>query len=202
MIRKFILPAILFVTLLCWTSNYSPGFEKNEKLEDFKHSQLSEHSRKNEEFIQESCRVESYERILKPCFKRLSKKISFEKNANDYITKGNLSQVEIKISKDDNKLSTVFIKTYNFKNEPKTIGGDSWIGYLKEHDTRIAAFHFTDLIDGTYVGYFDILTPGNYTLQLVLEHTFCNGLADPPDYWFAKGMEITVLLLLFQTERF
>lgn len=197
---------IIIILLRTWILEYLPFSIKTKKLHvseqegniqnDYLQNRQSVSTNmkikeKNEE--PSYCQGISYETLLKPCLKRLSSGISFEqKNTNNYeTTKANLSQVVVNVAaRKSNKLPYIFIKTFNSMNERKTRGGDSWIGYLEnKNENTSMAFHLTDLTDGTYIAYLDdeILTAGNYTLQLVLEHSHCDGLADPPGYWFAKG---------------
>ncbi|KAJ7379993.1 hypothetical protein OS493_012755 [Desmophyllum pertusum] len=44
-----------------------------------------------------------------------------------------------------------------------------------------------DLGNGMYEVLFLILDPGNYCVSAVLDHSLCDGMKDPPDYWFISG---------------
>ena len=41
--------------------------------------------------------------------------------------------------------------------------------------------------DGTYEVVFLALKPGNYSAQVFLDYTLCDGLRDPPGDWYIKG---------------
>ena len=67
----------------------------------------------------------------------------------------------------------------------KTIGGDYWRAYLTGSGLQRGLVR--DLNDGKYEAWFLITEPGNYQLNLLLEHTLCDGLRDPPLGWFERG---------------
>ena len=81
--------------------------------------------------------------------------------------------------------STIVMQTYTASGRKKKVGGDSWRATLRGTVSKLV-FVF-DKLDGTYELQFRIFEPGNYSVDLVLEHSICDGLKDPPFGWFAKG---------------
>ena len=67
----------------------------------------------------------------------------------------------------------------------KKIGGDYWRAFLTGAGHQNGVVY--DLKDGTYEIWFHIKDPGNYTLNLILEFSLCDGLRDPPAGWFERG---------------
>ena len=67
----------------------------------------------------------------------------------------------------------------------KSSGGDFWRAEVT--GTRYQHGYVRDLNDGFYEIWFRITEPGNYTLNLILEYSVCDGLKDPPEGWFEKG---------------
>lgn len=67
----------------------------------------------------------------------------------------------------------------------KKVGGDFWRAYLTGAGYQNGVVY--DLKDGTYEIWFHIKDPGNYTLNLILEFSLCDGLRDPPAGWFERG---------------
>ena len=37
---------------------------------------------------------------------------------------------------------------------------------------------------------FLVMEPGNYSAQITLDFTLCDGLRDPPEDWIIKGLEL------------
>ena len=44
--------------------------------------------------------------------------------------------------------------------------------------------------DGVYEVVFLVMEPGNYSAQITLDFTLCDGLRDPPEDWIIKGLEL------------
>ena len=68
----------------------------------------------------------------------------------------------------------------------KRTGGDSWRVYIRQGPASLAPI-VTDNDDGTYEVMFLSLEPGNYSAQVFLDYTLCDGFRDPPEDWFIKG---------------
>ena len=68
----------------------------------------------------------------------------------------------------------------------KRTGGDSWRVYIRQGPASLAPM-VTDNDDGTYEVMFLALEPGNYSAQVFLDYTLCDGFRDPPEDWFIKG---------------
>ena len=81
---------------------------------------------------------------------------------------------------------TKFILESKTKNgKRKTVGGDFWRAYLT--GTGYQHGYVYDLNNGSYEIWFAITEIGNYTLNLLLEFSMCDGLKDPPEDWFQRG---------------
>lgn len=68
----------------------------------------------------------------------------------------------------------------------KSFGGDAWRVYIKQGPASIAP-QVWDLGNGMYEVVFLAMEPGNYSAQITLDFTLCDGLRDPPVDWFIIG---------------
>ena len=68
----------------------------------------------------------------------------------------------------------------------KRTGGDSWRVHIRQGPASLSPV-VTDNDDGTYEVMFLVLEPGNYSAQVFLDYTLCDGFRDPPEDWFIKG---------------
>ena len=68
----------------------------------------------------------------------------------------------------------------------KRTGGDSWRVYIRQGPASLVPM-VTDNDDGTYEVMFLALEPGNYSAQVFLDYTLCDGFRDPPEDWFMRG---------------
>eukprot|EP00794_Sanderia_malayensis_P016170 gene16170-17793_t len=82
--------------------------------------------------------------------------------------------------------SKVVLQSKTSDGRLKRYGGDSWQVYLNGTAAYSNGF-VRDMMDGTYEFTFAVPKPGNYTLNLVLEYSLCDGFKDPPDGWFESG---------------
>ena len=81
--------------------------------------------------------------------------------------------------------SKFLVQSMTNDRKVKTVGGDYWRAYLTGSAWQRGFVR--DLNDGTYEIWFLIKEPGNYTLNMLLEHSLCDGLRDPPLGWFERG---------------
>lgn len=72
------------------------------------------------------------------------------------------------------------------KGDIKTFGGDAWRVYIRQGPASIAP-QVWDLENGMYEVLFLVMEPGNYSAQIILDFTLCDGLRDPPVDWFIIG---------------
>lgn len=83
------------------------------------------------------------------------------------------------------EFSRVTIQTQTAHGLLKSVGGDYWRVFISG-PTAFAPTVF-DHGNGTYEILFLILHPGSYCVSAVLDHSMCDGMKDPPDYWFISG---------------
>ena len=83
------------------------------------------------------------------------------------------------------EFSRFIIQSQSYTGQPKTIGGDDWRVLI----WGPSAFAPTviDHGNGTYEVLFLILEPGTYFASIVLDYSLCDGMKNPPDYWFMIG---------------
>ncbi|XP_057310317.1 uncharacterized protein LOC130648295 [Hydractinia symbiolongicarpus] len=81
--------------------------------------------------------------------------------------------------------SYIKIITYYSNGKKKFIGGDFWWMNV----IGPSSFHvdLKDNNDGTYESYFSFVEPGNYTVTVELIWSLCDGLRNPPSWWFKSG---------------
>lgn len=79
----------------------------------------------------------------------------------------------------------ITVQTYTEDGKLKTIGGDSLRAIIRGNGTQFAIVE--DCMDGKYNIAFLPLIASNFTLELILEHSTCDGLRDPPTGWFERG---------------
>ena len=77
------------------------------------------------------------------------------------------------------------IQSQTSNGQPKTIGGDDWRVLI--WGASAIAPTVIDHGNGTYEVLFLILEPGNYFASIVLDYSLCEGMKNPPDYWFMLG---------------
>lgn len=70
-------------------------------------------------------------------------------------------------------------------NTRKTRGGDFW--RVKIAGNSSAAVSKIDFGNGTYEFKFLTMVSGHYEVEIALEYTLCDGIKEPPPYWFIKG---------------
>ncbi|XP_066932046.1 uncharacterized protein [Clytia hemisphaerica] len=130
-----------------------------------------------------TCQYRSYERLMKPCHNT-----SWE-NGNKNMTlrtKADLTEIKIELPNSTDQPGRVILQTFDELKNRKKIGGDFWRSYIS-NDKFKKAIYFVDHLNGSYSAEFVIPFKGTYTLNVFLEHSVCDGIIDPPMWWFTKG---------------
>lgn len=83
------------------------------------------------------------------------------------------------------EFSRFSIQSQTHNGLPKTIGGDDWRVLI--WGPSVLAPTVIDHGNGTYEVLFLILEPGTYFASIVLDYSLCDGMKNPPDYWFMIG---------------
>ena len=83
------------------------------------------------------------------------------------------------------EFSRFIIQSQSYTGQPKTIGGDDWRVLI--WGPSVLAPTVIDHGNGTYEVLFLILEPGSYFASIVLDYSLCDGMKNPPDYWFMLG---------------
>ena len=83
------------------------------------------------------------------------------------------------------QFSRFFIQSQYVSGRSKGVGGDLWHVFIRG-PTSVSATVF-DHTNGTYEVLFLLLEPGNYSVEIRLDTSQCDGLTEPPLDWFIKG---------------
>ncbi|KAL9979520.1 hypothetical protein ACROYT_G017195 [Oculina patagonica] len=92
----------------------------------------------------------------------------------------------LRLSGDCGEFSRFFIQSVTSYGLLKRFGGDSWRVYIRKGPASLAPM-VIDHNNGTYEVVFLALEPGNYSAQVFLDYTLCDGFRDPPQDWFING---------------
>lgn len=88
----------------------------------------------------------------------------------------------------DKDIVKLTITTFDSLQRQKVIGGDSWRLFVQ------GAVYFNadviDKMDGTYEARFGLPVSGDYKFKFELEYSLCDGIRDPPTWWFINGTEL------------
>ena len=137
------------------------------------------------------CSYRRWQEIREPCVRNLS----WEDRPKDKRLRSSVlfSVVEV-LARPLGFPSVVRIETKDLSGKWKTQGGDFWDVKLYGDDDLVMNVEMTDHANGSYTGYFYVpedLYDGDDNVELllkcVLESSQCNGMRDPPDFWFQKG---------------
>ena len=90
------------------------------------------------------------------------------------------------------EFSRLIIKTRTSEGKPKMIGGDYWRVFI--NGPSGLAPSVIDHRNGSYEVLFLIIQHGNYCMSAVLDHSLCDGMKDPPDYWYISGNRVSASL--------
>ena len=89
--------------------------------------------------------------------------------------------------------SRFFIQSVTKNGVMKGFGGDAWRVYMRQGPASLAP-QVWDHDNGQYEVLFLPIEPGNYSAQIILDFTLCNGLREPPVDWFIRGMVTGILV--------
>lgn len=142
-----------------------------------------------EDFGRDWCRMRNaridWARIREPCQGNLV----FENNLPGWNIENRTNSEHSFVTSMDirpaGQFSRLTIQTQTSDGLPKSVGGDFWRVFISG-PTGFAPT-VIDLGNGMYEVLFLILDPGNYCVSAVLDHSLCDGMKDPPDYWFISG---------------
>ena len=155
------------------------------------------------DFMKQWCRIRNarveWEEMLRPCRGNLAWGVKQPGWEPEHRTDPDTSYISLWDIRTAGEFSRLSIQTVALSGSTKTIGGDSWRVHLKG-PASVAGTVF-DLMNGTYEVVFLITKPGDYQVEVVLDHSLCDGLTEPPTNWFIVG-ELTnsrlSLSLLYQ----
>lgn len=130
-----------------------------------------------------------YEQLLEPCKNKMKWSAVYPERTFYMITSSRFSNATLHV-KPVGQYSRLVIETFSVMNTRKNIGGDWWRVFVKGTSSSV---HVTvlDRLDGTYEASFLILQPGKYEIDLYLEYTLCDGMKDPPEDFFSKGIDVS-----------
>lgn len=141
------------------------------------------------DFGRDWCRMRSarmdWERIREPCVGNTVYENNLPGWNVENRTNGKMSFLSSTDIRPAGQFSRIIIQSHTAQDIPKSVGGDYWRIFISG-PTGFAPT-VLDLGDGKYEILFLILHPGNYCLSAVLDHSLCEGMKDPPDYWFISG---------------
>ena len=83
--------------------------------------------------------------------------------------------------------SRFFIQSVKRDGFFKVFGGDAWRVYIRQGPASLTP-QVWDHGNGIYEVVFLVMEPGNYSAQITLDFTLCDGLREPPVDWFIKGL--------------
>lgn len=142
-----------------------------------------------EEFGKDWCRVRKvatdWELLRKPCEGSMKFGVSLPGWGLENRTDPSQSFITIMDIKPAGEFSRLSIQSQTSNGQPKTVGGDDWRVLI--WGPSALAPTVIDHENGTYEVLFLILEPGTYHASIVLDYSLCDGLKDPPDYWFMLG---------------
>ena len=152
-----------------------------------------------QDFGKDWCRMRNaridWEGIRKPC----EGNTVYEENLPGWNaenrTNGRYSFLESMDIRPAGEFSRLTIQTLTSYGLPKSVGGDYWRVFISG-PTGFAPT-VIDHGNGMYEILFLVLNSGNYCMFAVLDHSICDGMKDPPDYWFISGKKIFFLIFYF-----
>ena len=134
-----------------------------------------------------------WQTFIKPCSDQMawgSLKSGWGKVNRSSANTSYISYMDIKPS---GQFSRIFIQTRTASGQDKIIGGDYW-RVLFTGPASVSATVF-DHQNGTYEAMALLVEPGKYSIRAYLENSLCDGLKDPPEYWFRLGKYYSLLSL-------
>ena len=147
----------------------------------------SEFDHRLKDFKRDWCRIRrlrvDWERILEPCRGKTAWREKQLEAA--LLTDAENSYVSLWDIRPAGEFSRFSIQSQTAAGQLKTFGGDSWRVHVNG-PVSVAGTVF-DLMNGTYEVVFLPTVPGEYQLDVMLDHSLCTGLTDPPPHWFVAG---------------
>ena len=145
-----------------------------------------------QDFGRDWCRMRNartdWKRIREPCEQNTVYEYSLPGWSKENRTNGRFSFLDFMDIRPAGEFSRLMIRTQTAYGLIKSVGGDYWRVFISG-PTGFAPTVF-DHRNGSYEILFLILRPGNYCVSAVLDHSICEGMKDPPDYWFISGKKI------------
>ena len=142
-----------------------------------------------DEFGKDWCRVRrvatDWELLRKPCEGNTKFAVSLPGWGLENRTDPSQSFIPIMDIKPAGEFSRFSIQSQTSNGRSKTVGGDDW-RVLIWGPTALAPT-VIDHKNGTYEVLFLILEPGTYHASIVLDYSMCDGMKNPPEYWFMLG---------------
>lgn len=142
-----------------------------------------------EEFEKDWCRVRrvvtDWELLRKPCEGNTKFDVSLPGWGLANRTDPSQSFIPIMDVKPAGEFSRFSIQSQTSNGRSKTAGGDDWRVLI--WGTTALAPTVIDHENGTYEVLFLILEPGTYHASIVLDYSVCDGMKNPPEYWFMLG---------------
>ena len=143
-----------------------------------------------EEFGRDWCRLRrvatDWELVSSPCRGMTKFSVSLPGWGLENRTDPVQSYIPIMDIKPAGDFSRFSIQSQTSNGQPKTVGGDDWRVFI--WGPTALAPTVIDHENGTYEVLFLILEPGTYHASVVLDYSLCDGMKNPPDYWFMLGM--------------
>ena len=189
--RIFFIFIFLVITIIFWkTWNMEKSYQNCIQSNWNKINQRTKPSNCYDEVKTNLCSKRSWKDLMKPCKDRMK----WDNQSSDRNSSTNLllSKISIQLNP-PGVLSFINIQTVDILNRSKSIGGDFWWINL----IGPSSFHIdiTDNSDGTYQGFFELMEHGRYDVIVFLEYSLCDGIRDPPHWWFRKGKFLVWLLV-------
>ena len=127
------------------------------------------------------CHMLDFETFYTPC----ESQFQWKKADKRLRTKAKFSIVEVFMPLAEFE-GEIRLQTFDQTSKPKTNGGDFWRAIVKSKYVRLAV-QFKDLLNGNYVGKFILPKADTYSIEIYLETSQCEGMMDPPSFWFSSG---------------
>lgn len=141
------------------------------------------------DFIETWCRLKrmrmDWKQVLRPCVDNMEwgKKKDFQHSQSS--TDAAKSYLILWDIRPAGQFSRFEIQSVTQDNLDKTVGGDSWRVHIRGPSSMYPTV--VDHANGKYEVIFLVLEPGNYSIEVILEYSLCDGYKDPPRDWFIKG---------------
>ncbi|XP_067029118.1 uncharacterized protein [Acropora muricata] len=176
--RAFCLYWVVIISLLIYLKWYYPLYLTNTTIRSTV-----------QDFSTDWCRIRNaridWKRIHETCEGNTVYETHLPGWGEENRTNGRYSFVESMDIRPVGEFSRITMQTLTAYGRLKSVGGDYWRVFISG-PTGFAPTVF-DRRNGLYEILFLVLQPGNYCLSAVLDHSICEGMKDPPNYWFISG---------------